>query len=419
MSLTEVTAKNAKPADRDYKLSDEKGLYLLVKMNGAKYWRVKYRFARKEKTLSLGVYPEISLKKARQDRDEARLQLSRGIDPSQLKQSRKSQLIEAHAHSFQGVAMEWFNTTRPRWTKATADKQLWILEKNLFPWLGTLPISDIKPPQVLKALRKTESRGAIETAHRAKQVAGQVFRYAVAAGIIDSDPTRDLKGALATRKTRHHAALTDPVQIGELLRVIDGYEGTYIVRTLLALTPMLFQRPGEIRQMEWTEIDFDKKLWEIPAHKMKMGEAHIVPLSRQAIALLKDIQPITGWGQYVFSNERRRRNPASDGTVNKALRNLGFTKHQMTAHGFRAMARTLLDEVLEYPPYLIEQQISHTVKDPLGRAYNRTAHLPQRKKMMQAWADYLDVLKTSSITEQEQNLEASDERISSHTPIFS
>jgi integrase len=395
MPLTEVGAKNAKPKDKDYKLSDEKGLYLLVKQNGAKYWRVKYRFAHKEKTLSLGVYPEMSLKQARLDRDEARQQLARGIDPNQLKQSRKAQLIEAHSHSFQGVALEWFQATKTRWTNTTEEKQLWILEKNLFPWLGSLPISLIKPPQILKALRKAESRGAVETAHRAKQVAGQVFRYAVAAGIIDSDPTRDLKGALATKKTKHHAALLAPAEVGKLLRAIDAYEGTHIVRTLLALTPLLFQRPGEIRQMEWSEIDFEKKLWEIPASKMKMGEPHIVPLPKQAITLLRDIHPITSWGKYVFSNERSRRTPASDGTVNKALRNLGYTKHQMTAHGFRAMARTLLDEVLDFPPHLIEQQISHAVKDPLGRAYNRTAHLPQRKKMMQAWADYLDVLKTT------------------------
>ena len=394
MALTDTKAKNAQPKNRDYKLSDEKGLYLLVKKSGAKYWRVKYRFAGKEKTLALGVYPEVSLKKARLGRDEARLQLVKNIDPTQLKQSTKAQQIEAHTHSFQSVALEWYTASKSRWAKTTADKQLWMLDKTLFPWLGSLPISQIKPPQILKALRKTESRGAIETAHRAKQVAGQVFRYAVASGIIESDPTRDLKGALAAKKTNHHAALTNPDEVAKLLRSIDSYEGTHIVRTLLALTPLLFQRPGEIRQMEWEEIDFDKKQWEIPAHKMKMGEPHIVPLSKQAITLLKEIHPLTSWGKYVFSNERNRRTPASDGTVNKALRNLGYTKHQMTAHGFRALARTLLDEILEFEPYLIEQQISHAVRDPLGRAYNRTSHLKQRREMMQKWADYLDSLRS-------------------------
>lgn len=396
MPLTEIGAKNAKPKDLAYKLSDEKGLYLLIKPNGRKYWRVKYRFAGKEKTLALGVYPDITLKAARQGRDEARVQLSKVIDPSQLKQAQKAQLKTAHAHSFQGVALEWFEKTKERWTDTTVAKQLWILEKNLFPWIGSLPISQIKPPQILKALRKIEARGAIETAHRAKQVAGQVFRYAVASGILESDPTRDLKGALSTKKARHHAALTDPIQVGQLLRGIDSYEGTHIVRALLAITPLLFQRPGEIRQMEWSEIDFEKKQWEIPAHKMKMREAHIVPLSKQTIQILEELHPITSWGKFVFSNERSRKNPASDGTVNKALRNLGYTKHQMTAHGFRAMARTLLDEVLEFPPYLIEQQISHAVRDPLGRAYNRTAHLPQRRKMMQAWANYLDKIKSDN-----------------------
>jgi integrase len=396
MALTDVAAKQALPKDKDYKLSVEKGLYLLVKTNGAKYWRMKYRFAGKEKTLALGVYPEVGLKTAKQECEKARVKLANGIDPSQIKQTRKSLLRETHANSFQSVATDWYELTKPRWTDTTANKQLWILEKNLFPWIGSVPLAELKPTHILQALRRIESRGAIETAHRAKQVAGQVFRYAVASGLIESDPTRDLSGALAPKKTRHHSAITDPTEVGKLMRDIDRYQGTYIVRALLAITPLVFQRPGEIRQMEWKEIDFDKGLWEIPASKMKMKEPHIVPLCSQAIAILKDIQPLTAWGDYVFPNERSRKTPVSDGTINKALRNLGYTSDKMTGHGFRAMGRTLLDEILEFPPHLIEQQISHAVRDPLGRAYNRTSHLPQRIKMMQAWGDYLTKLKSGA-----------------------
>ncbi len=396
MALTDVAAKQALPKDKDYKLSVEKGLYLLVKTNGAKYWRMKYRFAGKEKTLALGVYPEVSLKTAKLECEKARVKLANGIDPSQIKQTQKSLLRETHANSFQSVATDWYELTKPRWTDTTANKQLWLLEKNLFPWIGSVPLAELKPTHILKALRRIESRGAIETAHRAKQVAGQVFRYGVASGLIESDPTRDLSGALAPKKTRHHPAITDPMEVGKLLRDIDRYRGTYIVRALLAITPLVFQRPGEIRRMEWKEIDFDKGLWEIPASKMKMKEPHIVPLCSQAIAILKDIQPLTAWGDYVFPNERSRKTPVSDGTINKALRNLGYTSDKLTGHGFRAMGRTMLDEILEFPPHLIEQQISHAVRDPLGRAYNRTSHLPQRIKMMQAWGDYLTKLKSGA-----------------------
>ena len=396
MALTDIAAKQALPKEKDFKLSVEKGLYLLVRTTGAKYWRMKYRFAGKEKTLALGVYPEVSLKTAKQECERARVKLANGIDPSQIKQTQKSLLRETHANSFQSVATDWYELTKPRWTSTTADKQLWILEKNLFPWIGSVPLAELKPTHILKALRRIESRGAIETAHRAKQVAGQVFRYAVASGLIESDPTRDLSGALAPKKTRHHPAITDPIEVGKLMRDIDHYKGTHIVRALLAITPLVFQRPGEIRQMEWKEIDFDKGLWEIPASKMKMKEPHIVPLCSHAIMILKDVQPLTAWGDYVFPNERNRKTPVSDGTINKALRNLGYTSEMMTGHGFRAMGRTMLDEILEFPPHLIEQQISHAVRDPLGRAYNRTSHLPQRIKMMQAWGDYLTKLKNGA-----------------------
>jgi len=393
MPLTELSVKQAKTRNKNYKLSDSKGLYLLVTTNGTKCWRLKYRFAGKEKVLALGVYPVISLKQARLDSDAARFDLNKGIDPSQAKQLHKAKLKESQTNSFQAVAMEWLNRTKTHLAVITAEKRLGILEKNLFPTIGSIPISDLKPPHIFKALKRIESRGVVETAHRARQIAGQIFRYAVTIGLIESDPTRDLDGALTPKKTRHHAALTDPKEVGNLMLAIEQYQGTPIVCALLTISPLLFQRPGELRQMEWKEIDFDKCQWEIPAHKMKMREPHIVPLSKQAIAILKDIEPLTSWGNYVFPNESKRKTPVSDGTVPKALRSMGYGNSQMTAHGFRAMARTILDEVLEFPPHLIEQQISHSVRDPLGRAYNRTSHLPQRKKMMQVWADYLDSLR--------------------------
>ncbi|CAA0093256.1 Prophage integrase IntS [Halioglobus japonicus] len=394
MPLTNPGVKNAPIKEKNYKLSDEKGLYLLVHKNGSKYWRMKYRFAGKEKVLALGVYPDVTLKHARIDRDEARLQLSRTIDPSQLKQTLKVERNEAHGNSFKAVALDWFDRNKSTLAAETLKKRKWILEDKLFPTIGTLPLKEITPPQILRTLRRIEDKGNVETANRAKMVASQIFRYAVANGIAEVDPTRDLKGALMASKANHLAALTKPEDVGKLLVDIDNYQGTPIIQGLLKLSPLVFQRPGEIRHMEWSEINFSAGRWEIPAEKMKMGAAHIVPLAKQSLEILEELKPFSeDRGQYVFPAQGKRGRPASDATVTRCLRNMGYSSKQMTAHGFRAMARTMLDEILEYPPHLIEQQISHAVHDPLGRAYNRTSHLQQRKDMMQTWADYLDNLK--------------------------
>ena len=389
MPLTNIQCKEASPKEKDYKLSDGKGLYLLVTKKGSKYWRLKFRFARKEKVLALGVYPEVTLKEARNKTYLARKQLEDGIDPAATKRAKKLSLLQAAANSFEVIAWEWFEKEKDSWSPAHVKKQKYLLEKNLLPYLGKLPITDITPLVLLDCLRKAESRGALETARRLRQVAGQIFRYAVVTGRAERDPTADLRGALKPPKVRHFPAITDPKRLGELLRAIDGFEGTPTVAIALKLAPLLFVRPGELRKMEWAEIDFEAKEWNIPATKMKMNQPHLVPLSDQAIELLKEIEPITGRWQYVFPSERSRRKPMSDNTLNAALRRLGYPKEEVTAHGFRATARTLLDEALGYQPHLIEHQLAHEVKDTLGRAYNRTKHLTLRKEMMQHWANYL------------------------------
>ncbi len=397
MPLNDIKVKSAKQRDKAYKLTDEKGLYLLVTRKGGKCWRFNYRFAGKQKTLAIGTYPLISLKEARKQRDVARLQIADNVDPAQHKQMKKNKLKAANKNSFKAVALEWHERQAPTWKAATVRKRLWILEHKLFPQIGSLPIADITPPHILRVLRRIESKGEIETAKRSRQVAGQVFRYAVACGLADSDPTRDLRDQLLTKKTKHHAALITPREVGKLLVDIDNYQGTAVVCALLKISPLVFQRPGEVRQMEWRDLDLKAKLWEIPGDKIKMEEPHIVPLSKQAVVILKDIKQLTGRHSYVFPAQGKRNRPASDAAVTNALRKMGYTGEQMTAHGFRAMGRTMLDEVLEYPPHLIEQQISHKVRDPLGRAYNRTKHLEQRKEMMQRWADYLDQLRAEAL----------------------
>jgi integrase len=394
MALTDTKVKNAKAEEKDRKLSDEKGLYLLVKKNGAKYWRVKYRFDRKEKLLALGVYPETTLKEARNKRDEARKLLSNNIDPNTAKKDIKHLRDEANTNSFEAIAREWYNKQLSTWAPTTAKKKLALLENDLFPWLGSRPISEITALDILKTLQRIENRGAKETAHHGRQTTGQIFRYARLTQRCTHDPASDLKGALTPRTTTHRPAITDPAQLGELLIAIQQYKGTHIVRSLLALCPMLFQRPGEMIAMEWEDISLDSGEWNIPAAKMKMRIAHTVPLPQQAIAILKDLHPLTGEFKYVFpSQSKRRTHHASNGTINKALQNMGIdTKTQHCAHGFRATARTMLDEQLGFRIEWIEHQLAHQVRDPLGRAYNRTKHLIQRKDMMQKWADYLDSL---------------------------
>ena len=395
MPLTDTKIRNAKPKDKQYKLFDSGGLFLIVSPAGGRWWRFKYRFGGKEKLLSLGTYPEISLAKARTKRDQAREQVADGIDPGQVRKALK--LSKANnANTFEAIAREWHAKFKSEWTPGHAKTIIRRLEYNVFAWMGSRPILEIEPPEVLMVLRRIESRGALETAHRVRTIIGQVFRYAVATGRAKRDPTPDLKGALPKTKPKHLAAITDPAQIGGLLRAIDAYQGSFITKCALKLAPLLFVRPGELRHMEWTEINLDAAEWNIPAEKMKTNHPHLVPLPRQAVDTLKDIHHLTGAGRFVFPSPRTPKRPMSNNGVLSALRRMGFEKDEMSGHGFRAMARTILDEVLQIRPDYIEHQLAHAVRDPLGRAYNRTTHLPERKKMMQTWADYLDGLKAGA-----------------------
>lgn len=396
MPLSDLTIKNRKPGAKPVKLSDEKGLFLLVSPAGGKWWRLKYRFGGKEKLLSLGTYPEVPLKDARQRRDDARKLLADGTDPGENRKTVKAAKSERAANSFEVIAREWFAKNSATWSENHGSRIIRRLERDIFPWIGGRPISDITAPKLLAVLRRIEDRGAVETAHRAHQNCGQVFRYAIATGRAERDPSPDLKGALPPVKQTHRAAITDPKAIAELLRAMDAYQGSFITKCALRLAPLLFVRPGELRKAEWAEIDLDKAEWNIPAERMKMREPHLVPLSIQAVEILRELHALTGGGRYVFPGARTNGRPMSDNAVLAALRRMGFAKDEMSGHGFRAMARTILDEVLQVRPDFIEHQLAHAVRDPNGRAYNRTAHLAERRKMMQQWADYLDTLKVGA-----------------------
>ncbi|MBN8492755.1 MAG: integrase arm-type DNA-binding domain-containing protein [Burkholderiales bacterium] len=390
MPLSDTAIRKAKPADKIQRLFDGGGLYLEITPAGSKLWRQKYRIAGKEKRLAHGTYPEVSLAEARARREAARKLLANGIDPGEQKKAEKAAGEERAANNFEAVAREWHGKFSPGWAASHSGKIMGRLENDLFPWIGNRPVAEIKAPELLRCLRRIENRGALETAHRVLQNAGQVFRYAIATGRADRDPSADLRGALAPWKPQHYPAPTDPKAVGELLRAIDGYTGGNVVKAMLQLAPLVFVRPGELRQAEWAEIDLDAKEWSIPAHKMKMRETHLVPLSKQAVAILKDLQPLTGNRAHVFPGGHDPRKAMSENALNAALRRMGYDKTTMTAHGFRAIARTLLDEELGFRPDYIEHQLAHAVRDPNGRAYNRTSHLAERRKMMQAWADYLD-----------------------------
>ncbi len=396
MPLTATAVRQALPKAKAYKLSDGHGLYLLVNPKGAKYWRYKYRYGGKEKPLALGVFPEVSLKDARVAHQTARTKLDKGVDPGEERRVQKLTRNLAAADSFEAVALEWFGRVMPDKSESYRVRTRRILEKDLFPVIGQRPVGAIKPPEMLAALRRIEARGANDIAHRAKQTAGQIFRYAVVTGRAERDPSADLKGALAPRQKQHHAAITDPDEVGRLMVAIDGFTGTPVVKTAVQLSALLFQRPGEIRAMEWSEINWDQARWEIPAAKMKMRAPHIVPLSRQSLELLEELHLLTGRGRYVFPSARGASRCLSENTVRIALRAMGYDKDTMTAHGFRAMARTILDEVLGCRVDWIEHQLAHAVRDANGRAYNRTAHLEGRARMMQQWADYLDQLKAQA-----------------------
>lgn len=395
MALTDTFVKNVKPKGNvaGEKHTDGQGMYLHVTSVG-KYWRMAYRYSGKQKTLALGVYPSVSLAEARKRRDKAREQLANDVDPSVAKREDKQAKADLAANTFELVARTWLKKTAVKRKVVTQDRITTLLEHDVFPFIGSVPIHSIGPRDVLdKAVRKIEARGSIDTAHRAKQICGQIFRYAVAVGLAERDVTTDLRGALAEIPKSHFSAITEPKQAGELMRSIFEYTGHPCTVAALKLSPLVFVRPGELRTAEWAEIDLGGAEWRIPGSKMKMKVDHIVPLSKQAVEILRSVHPISGHGRYVFPSLRTGGRPMSDNTINAALRGLGYSKDVHTAHGFRAMARTILDEVLGERVDFIEHQLAHTVKDPNGRAYNRTAHLPARREMMQRWGDYLDKLR--------------------------
>ena len=375
MPLNEMKIRNAKSLGKFYKLTDSGGLYLHVTEKGGKLWRFKYRFAGKYKLLALGSYPEISLLDARQSRDEARRQLAKGIDPSAARRAQKQATIQ-EIETFELIAKEWHTRFFSTWSKGYAETLMSRLELYIFPWIGKRPIAEIKAPELLSVLRRIESRGILDTTQRVRIICGQVFRYAVVTG-------------------RRELALTLAIEPDAVEMAIDCYQGSFVVQCALKLAPLLFVRPGELRHAEWSEIDFESAEWNIPGSKMKMKEPHLVPLSKQVTEILTELKKLTGSGRYVFPGRTSER-PMSDNAILAALRNMGYEKDEMSGHGFRAMARTILDEVLQVRPDFIEHQLAHAVRDPNGRAYNRTAHLAERKKMMQQWADYLDGLKVGA-----------------------
>ena len=394
MPLTDTTIRTAKPTEKPYKLADEKGLFLLVSPNGSKWWRLKFRIDGKEKLLSLGVYPDTSLKKARSDRDTARSMLAEGIDPSLQRKATKAARVELSANSFEVICREWLENKRSNVEEAQYKKALARLEKDVFPWMGNRPIAEITAPEVLTVLRRIDARGARYTAHKVKSEISQCFRYAIATGRAERDPCPDLRGAIPPPKEDNRPSITDPKGVSELLRAIDGFRGTFVVKCALEIAPRVFVRPGELRKAEWEKIDLDKAEWRYFINNTKTE--HLVPLATQVVATLRELHALTGHGRYVFPG-RDPQLPMSDAAVNAALRRMGYdTKTEITGHGFRAMARTILHEELHQKPEVIEHQLAHKVPDSLGTAYNRTKFLKERKAMMQIWADYLETLKSGA-----------------------
>ncbi|MEM5315569.1 integrase arm-type DNA-binding domain-containing protein [Paraburkholderia sp. JHI869] len=395
MALTDLAIRNAKAAAKQQKLFDAGGLFLLVTPAGGKRWVLKYRFNGKEKSLALGTYPEVSLVEARKRRDAAREKLATDIDPGEAKKADKRAAKLAATNSFEAVALAWMDERRPYVEPAQYDKTLARFKNDAFPWLGKRPISEIEAPEILETLKRVDSRGARFTAHRLRGEISRVFRYGIKEGFCKSDPARDLLGAIPPAQTTHFASITEPAKVGEMLRAFDGFTGTFPVLCALKLAPMLFVRPGELRQAEWSEIDLDKGAWRY--HVSKTKTEHLVPLASQAVTILRELYALTGAGHYVFPGARDRKRPMSEATVNAALRRLGYdTRTEITGHGFRAMARTILHEELEQKPEVIEHQLAHAVPDNLGGAYNRTRFIKERRAMMQKWADYLDRLKAGA-----------------------
>jgi len=395
MPLNATQLRNIKPTGKTQKLFDGKGMYLEVSPKGGTWWRLKYRIDGKEKRYSLGVFPETSLKDARDQRHEARKLIAKGVDPCAVRKAEKASNQRRASNSFEVVAREWFERQSQDWAESYSSKVIRRLEMYVFPWLGSQPISAIKAPDLLAVIRRIEERGTRETARRTLFLCGQVLRYAVATARAEHDCSADLKGAIAKPKPTHFAAITEPSKVGGVLRALDGYEGTPVVQAALKLAPLTFVRPGELRHAEWKDFDLEAAEWRFSASKT--GQEHIVPLAHQAVKILTDLKPITGHGRYVFPSARNHKGDRamSDNAVLSAMRRMGIEKDEMSGHGFRAMARTILDEVLGFRPDFIEHQLAHSVRDPNGRAYNRTAHLPERREMMQKWADYLDELKST------------------------
>jgi integrase len=396
MALTDIQVRSAKPRDKAFRLADERGMYLEIATNGSKYWRLKYRLLGKEKLMALGVYPEVSLKEAREKRDNARKLIAESEDPIAHKKAKKTAAIVEATSMFEIVAREWFLKYSPSWVANHASKIINRLEADIFPWLGKRDIKSITAPELLEALRRVENRGAVETAHRILQNCGQIFRYAIATGRAERDVSADLKGAIPPTKQKHHPSIVEPKAVASLINVINGYEGTFVTKCALQLAPLLFVRPGELRHAEWSEFNFETFEWRIPAEKMKMRTLHIVPLSSQTLKILNDIKPLTGGGKYLFPGARSRERPMSENTINGALRRLGYSSEEMTGHGFRSMASTLLNEQ-GWHRDAIERQLAHGERDQVRAAYNYAEHLPERRKMMQAWADYLDVLAAGNV----------------------
>jgi integrase len=385
-----------KPGPKPKKLADGQGLYLLVTPKGGKWWRFKYRFAGKEKLLSLGVYPEVGLQEARQLRDNMRRLVASKVDPSTDRKEQYAKLAaaERQEHSqFQLIAREWFEKYSPTWSPSHGQIVIHRLERDVFPWLSARPIAEIDERELLAVLRRIEARNAIETAHRINQVCGQIFKYAITIGVANRNPASNLRGSLPPVQVKHHAAFTNPRDVSGLIRAINTYQGSPVVQAALRFSFLTFQRPGEVRRAEWAEIDWEEALWRLPAAKMKLRREHLVPLSRQTLELLRELQKTTGRWQWVFPGIGSKKRPISENTVRGALRRLGYENHEMTAHGFRTIASTLLNEQ-GWNRDVIERQLAHAERDEVRGAYNRAEWLEDRRKMMQGWADYLDKLAT-------------------------
>jgi integrase len=394
MALTDTAIRGAKPAAKPVRMFDGGGLYLEISPAGGKLWRFKYRIGGKEKRLALGVYPDVGLKDARAKRDAARNLLANDVDPGEHRKVQTAAKVERAANSFEAIAREWFAKQQPTWAASHADKIIMRLQDDVFPWLGGKPIAEITAPDVLAVLRRIEGRGTNDTAHRANGNISQVMRYAIATGRATRDPVPDLRGALPPLRHKNFAAITEPDKVGEMLRAFDAFQGTFVVKSALLLAPLVFVRPGELRTALWADVDMDKAEWRYQVSKTKTD--HLVPLARQAVAILRDLYALTGHGRHVFPG-RDPQKPMSEAAVNAALRRMGYdTKAEITGHGFRAMARTILHEELHQKPEVIEHQLAHKVSDALGTAYNRTQFLKERRAMMQGWADYLDKLKVGA-----------------------